>query len=268
MRENTLKNQEKTIFVPKFPSPARWRVLLLGGALLGVAASAPAQQPVAPVPSNNPNGEPVPSNSPAQAPVPANAPTGKPATGDVGTAETDAPAATDNAPSMTITPPIAGAPTPDLAQANAVTLEIIPPSDRVTFEPVPYDGPDVPSPEAVRANLADARLRAGEAAPLLPLAEVITDVLQNNPQRAATREALEASLARIGNAKSGGRLQVDLKANASRNRPFGAPSISPPAGTGGDGDGRHGRHRCRCFGRFRFGERAAIHRHRRDLFAL
>ena len=206
--------------------PACSRSLLTLCAFLGVAASSVwAQQPVAPVPSNNPTVEPVPSNSPAETPVPSNAPTGAP--------ESDA-------PGVTITPPIAGAPTPDLAEANSVTSEIIPPADRVTFEPIPYDGPDVPSSEAVRANLADARLRAGEAAPLLPLTEVITDVLQNNPQRAATREALEAALARIGNAKSGGRLQVDLSANASRNRPFGAPSISAPAGTGGDPTGGMG----------------------------
>ena len=187
-------------------APASTRALLMLCAFWGAAAQAQTM-PELPVPPNNPATVPVPSNA---------APTDK-----------------DGAPGVTVTPPIAGAPTPDLGEANAVTGEIIPPSDRVTFTPVPYDGPDVPSPEAVRANLADARLRAGESGPILPLTNVIVDVLGNNPQRAATREALQAALARIGNAKSGGGVQVDLNANASRNRPFGAPSISPPAGTDG-----------------------------------
>ena len=164
---------------------------------------------------------PVPSNA-APAPIPSSTPTGG--------SPVRASRAGDTTP---LTPFGAGAGAPDLAASNAVTGEIIPPSDRVTFTPIPYDGPDVPSPEAIRANLADARLRAAENGPLLPLESVIVGVLNNNPQRAAARDALQAAMARIGNAKSGGGLQVDLSAIAAPGR----PRTTAIGGAGGIGAG-------------------------------
>jgi outer membrane protein len=128
---------------------------------------------------------------------------------------------------------------PDLQQSNAITSEIIPPRDRVEFKPVPYDGPALPSEERTKDTLADARVR-GEGAPVLPLAEAIVRVLQNNPQRAAARAGLEAALARVGTAKSAGGLQVDLGLNANYNRAFRFPStttVSTGTGSGGTNSG-------------------------------
>lgn len=187
--------------------------LLMTWAFLGIARA--QTQPEMPVPSN---AAPVAGDAPSSAPIPSNAPTN----GKL------APGAGAAAP---LTPPDAGAPTPNLAASNAVTGEIIPPADRVKFTPIPYDGPDVPSPEAVRAYLADARLRAGENGPLLPLESVIVGVLNNNPQRAAARDALQAAIARVGNAKSAGGLQVDLSAIAAPGRPR-TTAVGGAAGTG------------------------------------
>ncbi len=172
--------------------------LLMACAFSGVARA--QTRPEAPV------GAPVAGNAAAIAPVPSNAPT-----------EVSLVLASDAGDPATLAP--------DLAASNAVTGEIIPRSDRVTFTPIPYDGPDVPSPAAVRANLADARLRAGENGPMLSLESVMMGVLNNNPQRAAARDALQATLARVGNAKSAGGLQVDLSGIAAPGR-SNTPAVS------------------------------------------
>lgn len=125
---------------------------------------------------------------------------------------------------------------PNLAQSNAITSEIIPPRDRVEFEPVPYDGPPLPSEERTKDTLADARV-SSEGAPVLQLAEAIVLVLQNNPQRAAARASLEAALARVGTAKSAGGPQVDLGLNANYNRAFGFPTVTTVSGGGGGAGG-------------------------------
>ncbi len=128
---------------------------------------------------------------------------------------------------------------PNLVQSNAITSEIIPPRDRVEFEPVPYNGPPLPSEERTKDTLADARVNV-EGAPVLQLTEAIVLVLQNNPQRAAARAGLEAALARVGTAKSAGGPQVDLGLNANYNRAFGFPNVASVSGGGAGGGGAGG----------------------------
>jgi outer membrane protein len=125
---------------------------------------------------------------------------------------------------------------PNLAQSNAITSEIIPPRDRVEFEPVPYNGPPLPSEEQTKNTLADARVNAADA-PVLQLAEAIVLVLQNNPQRAAARASLEAALARVGTAKAAGGPKVDLGLNANYDRAFDFPTTSSGSTGGGIGGG-------------------------------
>ena len=144
---------------------------------------------------------------------------------------------------------------------------------KVEFETVPYvpekapdtstiiprvPGVDVPeldgtpgaamSGVAQNNSLADQRLRAGVAQPVLNLTDTIQMVLQNNPQRAAARAQLEAALANVGIAKAAGGLQIDLDGSLNTQRGFfgtgsnfsGGTGTGTGTGTGGTGTGGTG----------------------------
>ncbi len=138
---------------------------------------------------------------------------------------------------------------------------------KVEFEPVPYTEekaldnstiiPTVPGAEVpeldgtsgatmgATANntLADQRLRAGVAQPIVNLTDTIQMVLQNNPQRAIARAQLEAALASVGIAKAAGGLKIDLNGSLNTQRGFfgsGSNFNTGGTGTGGTGGGGTG----------------------------
>lgn len=132
---------------------------------------------------------------------------------------------------------------------------------KVEFEPVPYRedrallpdtttivprvaGEQIPETNPTQFNtLADQRLRAGNAQPVLGLTNTIQMVLQNNPQRAVARAQLEAALANVGIAKSAGGLQIDVNGGLNSQRGFFRSSTTTSTGgtgTGGTGTGGTG----------------------------
>ena len=90
-------------------------------------------------------------------------------------------------------------------------------------------------------SLADRRLQAGVAQPILNLTDSIQMTLQNNPQRALARAQLEASLSSIGIAKAAGGLQIDVNGSLNTQRGFfGSGSTTNIGGTGTGGTGTGG----------------------------
>jgi outer membrane protein len=85
--------------------------------------------------------------------------------------------------------------------------------------------PSLPSPPAPNVEttkrLGDVRLAASAEATETTLEEAIILTLQNSPQRAATRAALEAALARIGNAKADGGLQLGINGSVFGTHNYG-----------------------------------------------
>ena len=114
------------------------------------------------------------------------------------------------------------------------------------------NSPALPSPPApavqTTKRIGDTRLEASETSALFTLEDALVLTLQNSPQRAAIRAALEASSARVGLAKSAGGLQVDLSGSINGNTGFFSSGSSSTSfnngnggiGTGGDGTGGTG----------------------------